>query len=134
MNLAQILTIYAKSKIKRLAGKPYRKNRQHPVVKEFWQLLTKLECDVINLKNASDDSLDFASATTALGDTAQEFNAFLLSNSGEVLERWTGEDNLILIAESDIRANPAGDYEWQIAHIAEYSPLAAWRLVKEMSR
>lgn len=137
MNLAQIFGIYIKSKIKRLTCQPYRKDRNHPTVKDFWQQLTKLECDVINLKYASDNPLDFASAMSSLGDTVQELNDFLLCNSGEVLERWTGKDNLVLITESDIRADPAGDYDWQIAHIATYNPLAAWRLVrlaKGMSR
>lgn len=130
MNLAQILSIYIRSKLKRLAGKPYRKNRQHPTVKEFWQHVVNIECDVMNLKYESDNPLGFASAFSSLTNNLQDLNAFMLSHSGEVLERWTGEDNLVLALESHIRADPAGDHEWQIAHIATYNPLAAWRLVR----
>lgn len=136
MNLAQILTIYAKSKFKGLSCRAYPKDRNHPVVKEFWRHVIDLDEGIKSLRYDNDNPSEFASAFSSLADNLQEMNAFMLQHSGEVLERWTGKDNLVLTLDSNIRANPADDYDWQIAHIATYNPLAAWqlsRLRKEMS-
>lgn len=130
MNLAQILLIYTKSKLRGLSCRAYRKDRNHPTVKEFWTQAARIECDLANLKNASDCPREFASAFSSLTDNLQDLNAFMLQHSGEVLERWTGKDNLVLTLDSNIRVNPADDYNWQIAHIATYNPLAAWRLAR----